>query len=528
MKTIKTHQYLSLFFFSLAFSSLSAQIVIPVTEIGELDDIISEPSGLAVIYNTSNGNFEYWAHNEYQYPEEIYSFRLNDLTNIRRTMDVDQSFTDWEDMAKDDDNNLYLADFGNWVDQNDLQFVKIPDPNTFAGGPPSVELIKYNYPTNGVRDSEAVVHLDGALYVFTKTVSSNVDPSLDENRTYCYKIPDSPLAGGARHTAVLHDSHQIIFPGDEPPPGDQSHFKVTAADISPDKKILVLMTYERIWVFSCFDGDNFFDGTVVSFEIPYWSYEGVTFINNHEIVISSEGKPDNAGYNPKVFHLDLYSWIDGSCIDCEKATNGNFDDTNLAWSLFLNGGAAATLDMSNGNAEIDIQTLGTSLSQINIRHKSLVLENGKTYRISYKAHAEDDRLVSVIAENNLGGIRYAYNRHQITTIPTYYNHEFTMTETTDYNSFLSLNVGNYIAHKVYFDDISIVEVDCTCPQDRYFISEIDNKVEHYETGNNIFGQNIINASNIKYDAANGVELRPGFEVKVGSVFEAYIDGCGGN
>lgn len=528
MEKIKTLRYLTLFFYVFGITTLLSQTVIPLTEIGELDDIISEPSGLGMIYNSSNGHFEYWAHNEYMYPEEIYSFRLNDLMTIRRTMDVNEAFTDWEDMALDDNNNIYLADFGNYVDQNELQFVKIPDPNTFAGSPPSVEIIKYEYPTIGVQDSEAVIHLDGFLYVFTKTVSTNLDPSLEQNRTYCFKIPDSPLPGGDPHSAVLHDSHQIIFPGDEPPEGDQSHFKVTAADISPDKKKLVLMTYERIWVFSCFEGDDFFDGTVSSFEIPYWSYEGVSFINNHEIVISSEGKPDNPNYNPKVFHHDLYPWIDGSCVDCEKATNSNFNHANLAWSLFLHGNAAATLDMSNGNAVIDIQTIGTSQWHVNLRHKSLVLENGKTYRISYKAHAEDNRAISVIANKNDGTSGYFYHSQEITTTPTNYSHEFTMTETTDYNSYLSFNVGNYEAHEVYFDDLSIVEIDCICPQNRYFIAKLENKVEHYETANNIYGQNLIIGSDIKYDAMNSIELKPGFEAKTGSTFEAYIDGCGNN
>lgn len=528
MKKTKILKPLTLFFYSLGISTLIAQAVIPLTEIGQLTDVISEPSGLSIIYNTSNGKFDYWAHNEYQHPEEIYSFHLDDLNTIKRTMDVNQAFVDWEDMAKDDNNNIYLADFGNFVAQNELQFVKIPDPNTFTGGPPSVELIKYEYPTPGVQDSEAAIHLDGFLYVFTKTVSSNTDPSLETNRTYCYKIPDSPLAGGAPHCAVLHDSHQIIFPGDEPPPGEFSHFKVTAADISPDKKKLVLMTYERIWVFSCFEGDNFFDGTVNSFEIPYWSYEGVTFINNHEIVISSEGTAGNPNYNPKVFHLDLYPWIDDSCIDCEKAINSNFDHPNLAWYLSLFGDGAATLDMSNGNAVIDIQALGTRQWHVNIRHKSLVLENGKTYRLSYKAHAEDERLISVIVSKRDGSAGYLYHSQPITTTPSYYSHEFTMTEATDYNTYLSLNVGNYIAHKVYFDDISLVEVDCICPQDRHFTASIDNKVAHYETGNNIYAQNVINASDIKYDATNSIELNAGFEVKLGSTFEAYIDGCGGN
>lgn len=501
---------------------LSAQVQ-PITFVDQMNDITSEPSGLAFIYNTSNGHFEYWVNNDYNYPDEIFSVQLDDVSTITRTLTVNQSYIDWEDMTQDDNNNIYLGDFGNWVGQNDLQIVKIPDPNSYAGSPPSVEVIEYIYPFVGISDMEAMIHYDGFLYLFTKAVNPNNNPQLNDSYTYLFRIPDSPNAGGTPHTAVLIDSLEVIGPGEDP-----THFRVTGADLSPDKRNLALLTYERIWVFSCFENDDFFSGTMENFLIPYRQYEGITFINNHEVVVSKEGSPLNPNYNPHMYYMNLYPWMDDACIDCEKLINGNFTNSNLAWTKFLYGNGAATLDMTNGMAEIDIQTIGTSQWHVNIRHKSLVLENGKTYEISYKAHAEDDRPVSVIANKKDGSLGYAYFSQMISTIPTVYTHQFTMNESTDYNAYFSLNVGNYFAHKVYFDDISLVEVDCICPVDRTFTADMNTVEEHYECSNTIYATSLINGTNITFDAANCVEMDIGFEVKAGAEFEAYNDGCGGN
>jgi hypothetical protein len=47
--------------------------------------------------------------------------------------------------------------------------------------------------------------------------------------------------------------------------------------------------------------------------------------------------------------------------------------------------------------------------------------------------------------------------------------------------------------------------------------------------NQITGSNIINSNTeIQYDAQKSILLQPGFKVEQGGVFEAFINGCGGN
>lgn len=511
-----------------------AQTFVTPTKIGTLDNILSEPSGLIVHYNTSNGHFEYWAHNDKGLPDSIYSFQIDNIAAMNRIIDTNIPFVDWEDMTSDDDGNIYIGDFGNFNNPaTELQIVKIPDPNTYGGSTlPSYEIIEFVYPDVGYMDCEAMLHLDGFIYIFTKRVDENQNPNLEEGFVYCLRIPDTPPPSGSVYTAEPWGSFQTIFPEDipgSPPAGDGDAYRIGSAALSPDKKKMVMNSYNRLWIFSCFEGSDFFNGSVEYVTFDTRQFEGITFINNHELIIAKEGKIPDDGMQtnfPKLYYLNIYDWIDDSCMDCQKLRNGDFSDGTYGWTNFLHGSGNATYSIVNGEAEIDIYTLGTSLWHINLRHKSIVLENGKTYRVTYKAYAEDDRLISLIVNHRSGTPNYTYKQQQITTTPTYYTHEFTMNETTDFNSYFSLNVGNYIAHKVYFDDIRLEEVGCVCPENRDFNAPIANTTMHYKANNTITAQNQIFGDNIIFDAGNCVKLNGEFEVKPQAVLEIYMDGCG--
>jgi len=128
---------------------ISAQLchsqITPI-EIGRMTDLISEPSGIQVMYNKSTGQFDYWMNNDYNYPDSIFSFRLDQLDTPSRVLDINQAYYDWEDMTSDEEGNLYLGDFGNWVPKDKLQIIKVPDPNTYSAAPPNTTVIRYEYP----------------------------------------------------------------------------------------------------------------------------------------------------------------------------------------------------------------------------------------------------------------------------------------------------------------------------------------------------------------------------------------------
>ena len=208
--------------------------------------------------------------------------------------------------------------------------------------------------------------------------------------------------------------------------------------------------------------------------------------------------------------------------ECQQLENENFETPSSDWLLSLFGDAAATLNTSNGYAEVDIEALGTAQWHVKLEHGNLELEKGKRYQITFDAFAEDDRFITVLVNGAAG---YYFKSQEITTAPTLYAHEFIMEEDTDMNGNLSFNVGIHKAHKVYFDNIQLVELDCDCPENRFFFDEINNTTEHYRSSNTIFGFNVIEGDSIIFDATNCVQLDIGFEVSDGAIFQVFNDGC---
>ena len=54
-------------------------------------------------------------------------------------------------------------------------------------------------------------------------------------------------------------------------------------------------------------------------------------------------------------------------------------------------------------------------------------------------------------------------------------------------------------------------------------------IAKFESPDMISASNLLeNGASAKYDAAKKILLNPGFRVEQGAIFEAFIDGCGGN
>jgi hypothetical protein len=166
-------------------------------------------------------------------------------------------------------------------------------------------------PTKRNFDAEGFVWYNDSLYIFTKNRTAPFNG-------YCkmYKIPD--IAGV--HTAVICDS--IFLCGDS-----QSDCWVTSAALSPNKKHLALLNHNKIWWFSCFNDNKFFDGAKATITLNNNTQkEGITFKNNHEVYITDElSVIDNSG--GKLYEADLsiyinmpYVGIDADSIICDNCS----------------------------------------------------------------------------------------------------------------------------------------------------------------------------------------------------------------
>ncbi|OWY22590.1 hypothetical protein C7N43_01435 [Sphingobacteriales bacterium UPWRP_1] len=265
--------FIAVCLFASSFSVFAQQ-----TTIGGLPAVITESSGLE---NFTGNDSLLWSHNDSGGQPDVYLFNLNG--QLIHTIHVNNyANSDWEDLAQDEAQNLYIGDFGNNANnRTDLKILKIP----VAGLPDTViaQVITYHYPdqtafpppTNSGRnfDMEAFFYHNDSLYLFSKNVFSLTSPGT--GYTKLYTLPAIP----GNHAAQLIDSLSTFFP-------------VTAADIAPSGKAAVLLCYTRMYVLYNFSGNNFLNGQQQMYNItplfPPKQTEAIVFRDCASVYITAE------------------------------------------------------------------------------------------------------------------------------------------------------------------------------------------------------------------------------------------------
>jgi len=195
---------------------------------------------------------------------------------------------DWEDLTEDSLHFL-IGDFGNNNQRRTDLVIYIIDRHGKELTLP-IEKIIFRYsdqkqfpppPSNWNFDCEAFFHHGDSLYLFSKNISNPND-----GYTKIYRLPDQ----AGNYTAELIDSFYLNEP-------------VTSADISPDGKTVVLLTYFSLWVFKDFPSNNFFAGKVFQFPLKGLTQkEAICFENNHQLFMTDERHHGRGG---RLYSIDL-------------------------------------------------------------------------------------------------------------------------------------------------------------------------------------------------------------------------------
>src|SRR5688572_15457111 len=246
-----------------------------VQRLGQLPSAVTESSGLEQA-DEADAYFTHNDHGTLGAPASI--FKVSETGKLLKTYQVTGAENqDWEDLTRDSNGNLYIADTGNNSGKREeLRIFKVSATN-----PTQAQAISFSYADKPEKnnskkgkkgkkqaaayDSEAIFWAGGDLYLVTKDRNNSGEARL-------YRVPDSP----GSHTATFVASKSI-------------NDKITSADLSPDGNKLALMSLGKIYLFKV-SGSNYFGSNPQVLNLGnVGQTEGLIFKDNNTIVFTNEG-----------------------------------------------------------------------------------------------------------------------------------------------------------------------------------------------------------------------------------------------
>lgn len=283
-----------LFFRILPFLTLLSCCTVPkqtgqFKKVCHLPGKVLETSGITL----KNKN-EIWTINDSGGHAELYL--CNTSGKLMQTVEIKNAKNhDWEDLTQDEKGNLYIADTGNnGNDRHNLRIYKL-QADDLKKEKVKAEEIRYRYedqtefPPGADHlyfDCEAIIWYQHQLYLFTK---SRCWPAT----CTVYRIPDTPGEYVARkivsYTTKATATKQDLI----------NSYWITAAAVSPDGSKLALLSNDRVWIFSDFPQDRFFEGKKKLYKLDQISQkESICFIdNNHLFITDEQGENKKEGRN---------------------------------------------------------------------------------------------------------------------------------------------------------------------------------------------------------------------------------------
>ncbi len=244
--------------------------------VADMPGNLEENSGLVTLKDST-----VWVIEDNGNKDEIY--KVDFKGNIVKSFEVKNAKNeDWEDLTKDQNGNVYIADIGNNNNgRKDLVVYKIPNPETEPGDKIDAEKIEFHYPqqkefppakSERFYDAEALLHYGDNLYIVTKNRS---DPFTGQ--AYVYRIPDTKGSYEAKLVGTLDICE------------DWSTCQITGMDISPDGKKIVLLSYGKLFILTNFSWEDFSNVTIKEVDLGIRNQlESVCFLDANTLLLSDE------------------------------------------------------------------------------------------------------------------------------------------------------------------------------------------------------------------------------------------------
>ena len=263
---------------------ISSITTISCQNYGSLSITQSLPSGLKEIsgITIARDSSIVWAINDSGNEAVVYGYHPGS-NSIKKTISITNGFNkDWEDLTTDGENTLYIGDFGNNRNyRKDLLIYTVTIPDSLPIS--KTDALKTTFvledqekfpPKKKHRnfDIEAFVYSEGFFYLFTRNRSSKFDGT-----TKMYRLPAKP----GQYTAKLIDSFKTCK--------DYDDCQVTGASLDRVNGKLALLSYNKVWIFSEYEKDDFFSATIEEIKLNHTSQkESITFKNSNTLYIADE------------------------------------------------------------------------------------------------------------------------------------------------------------------------------------------------------------------------------------------------
>lgn len=282
-------------FFSLLFILLfgaSCQDFGNLQFVALLPDTLEEVSGMEAVV----GSDLIWMINDSGNAAKIYGYDLAQK-KIAKTIAISNvSNTDWEDLASDNNGNLFIGDFGNnGNNRKDLAIYTVTNLSAIKEDSTNAIITSFylsdqnHFPPrkkNRNFDIEAFISMNGFFYLFTKNRSSDFDGT-----TKLYKLP----AKEGRFEAQLIASYKTC---------DNEHIcQITGASLDHSTGNIALLSANKVWLLSSYTEDAIFEGTIETIELQHTSKkESITFKNSKTLYIADEQNKFSGG---NIFELPI-------------------------------------------------------------------------------------------------------------------------------------------------------------------------------------------------------------------------------
>ncbi|MCH2034986.1 MAG: hypothetical protein MK202_15870 [Tenacibaculum sp.] len=251
-----------------------------VTFVTKLPKKLKEASGLVKSTDST-----FWMHNDGGNKNRLYL--INTSGEIIKTVEIKAKNRDWEDITSDNNGNIYLADFGNNQSaRKDLVIFKIKESDLLNRKSVDVEKIKFDYPEQNkfppkkkklFFDAESIFYLKENLYIFSKSRVKH-----KYGKTSLYRIPAIKGTFEAEYISSFENCSDIDC-------------WITSAAISKDETRVALLTSNEVLLFSDFENDDFFTGSLKRIDLGFSSQkEAIDFVGD-SLYISDERSHGSGG-----------------------------------------------------------------------------------------------------------------------------------------------------------------------------------------------------------------------------------------